>query len=186
LSVLLNDIAEIQTGVFAKTNYKGDVVYLQVNDFDEFGNHIGYWEPTLMHEELNPKHFLHKGDVLFAAKGSKNFAAVRNSDTPLAVASTSFFVIRIHDNKVMPEFLCWYLNQPDIQYILKSKARGTAIPSITKKPLENVEIPMLTLDKQKLILKIDSLRQKQRLILQKITLLKDHLIQQQVLKAVNK
>jgi restriction endonuclease S subunit len=185
LRVLLKDIAEIQTGVFTKPNVEGEIVCLQANDFDENGHHLGYWEPTILLSSLNPKHLLHKGDVLFAAKGSKNFAAVRSSDHPLAVASTSFFVIRLLRADILPEYVKWFLNQPDTIIRLKSEAKGTSIPSISKKSLEQVQIPLIPLDKQNLILKIEELRIKQKSNLKQITILKDQLIQQQLIKAIN-
>jgi restriction endonuclease S subunit len=185
LRVLLKDIAEIQTGVFAKPNVEGEIVCLQANDFDENGHHLGYWEPTILLSSLNPKHLLNKGDVLFAAKGSKNFAAVRSSDHPLAVASTSFFVIRLLSADILPEYVKWFLNQPDTIIRLKSEAKGTSIPSISKKSLEQVQIPLIPLYKQNLILKIDQLRISQKKLLQKIASLRDQLIQQQLNKAVN-
>lgn len=183
--VLLKDIAEIQTGVFAKTNVDGEVTCLQVNDFDESGNHSGIWVPSLSVESLHSKHFLLKGDILFAAKGYKNFAAVRTNSLPLAVASTSFFVLRIHKQNLLPEYVKWFLNQPDTIQRLKSEAKGTSIPSISKKSLEQIEIPSIPLDKQNLILKIDHLRISQKELLQKIASLRDQLIQQQLNKAVN-
>lgn len=185
MRVLLKDIAEIQTGVFAKPNVEGEIVCLQANDFDENGHHLGYWEPTISLTSLSPKHFLHKGDVLFAAKGSKNFAAVRSSDHPVAVASTSFFVIRLLSAEILPEYLKWFLNQPDTLSRLKSEAKGTGIPSISKKSLEQIAIPSISIDKQHLILKIEDLRLNQKQKLQQITMLKDQLIQQQIIKSIN-
>ncbi len=185
MRVLLKDIAEIQTGVFAKPNVDGDVVCLQANDFDEIGNHLGFWTPTISGDNLHSKHFLQQGDVLFAAKGNKNFAAVRTNSLPLAVASTSFFVLRIYKQNLLPEYVKWFLNQPDTIQRLKSEAKGTSIPSISKKSLEQIEIPSIPLDKQNLILKIDQLRISQKELLQKIASLRDQLIQQQLNKAVN-
>ncbi len=185
MRVLLKDIAEIQTGVFAKPNVDGNVVCLQANDFDESGNHLGFWAPTISGDNLHSKHFLNKGDVLFAAKGNKNFAAVRNHSLPLAVASTSFFVIRLLRADILPEYVKWFLNQPDTIQRLKSEAKGTSIPSISKNSLEQVEIPLIPLDKQNLILKIDHLRMIQKELLQKIASLKDQLIQQQIIKSLN-
>ncbi|HMS68454.1 MAG: restriction endonuclease subunit S [Saprospiraceae bacterium] len=185
MRVLLQDIAEIQTGVFAKPNVDGDVVCLQANDFDENGNHLGFWTPTISGDNLHSKHFLNQGDVLFAAKGNKNFAAVRNHSLPLAVASTSFFVIRLYNTDILPEYLKWFLNHHDTLNILKSEAKGTAIPSISKKSLEQIEIPSIPLHKQNLILKIDQLRISQKVLLQKIASLRDQLIQRQLNKAIN-
>lgn len=185
MRVLLKDIAEIQTGVFAKPNVEGDIVCLQANDFDENGHHLGYWKPTILLSSLSLKHLLHKGDVLFASKGSKNFAAVRSTDHPMAVASTSFFVIRLLRADILPEYVKWFLNQPDTIQRLKSEAKGTSIPSISKKSLEQIAIPLIPLDKQNLILKIDDLRMIQKELLQKIASLKDQLIQQQIIKSLN-
>jgi hypothetical protein len=53
---------------------------------------------------------LKDGDVLFAAKGTKNFAAVFENHNEPSVASTSFFVIRPTDKKVLPQYLAWFLN----------------------------------------------------------------------------
>ena len=85
----------------------------------------------------------------------------------------------------MPEYVKWFLNQPDTIQRLKSEAKGTSIPSISKKSLEKIEIPSIPLDKQNLILKIDHLRISQKELLQKIASLRDQLIQQQLNKAVN-
>ncbi|MBK6362565.1 MAG: restriction endonuclease subunit S [Saprospiraceae bacterium] len=162
MKVLLKDVAEIRTGVFVKPNIKGEVVYLQLNDFDENGNHKGHWVSSVSENDVNSKHYLCPGDVLFAAKGSKNFASVRVSKLPLAVASTSFFVIRIQKDELLPEFLMWFLNQPETILLLQAEAKGTDIPSISKKSLEQISIPVIPVTKQKLILKIDQYRQKQK------------------------
>ena len=158
---------------------------LQVSDFDDDGQHKGIWSLSVSQDDVQPKHILDKGDVIFAAKGSKNFAAMRRSRFPLAVASTSFFVLRINSDKLLPEFLTWYLNQPDTISSLKGEAKGTAIPSISKTSLEDIEIPVIPVEKQQLILKIDKFRKKQKKITQEIMSLKDELIQQQILKSLN-
>jgi hypothetical protein len=180
----LKYIANLRTGIFAKTAVNGDVVCLQVSDFDENGNHKGYWTPTIPREELQVKHLLMKGDILFAAKGSKNFAAVRSVDEPMAVASTSFFVIRIQNREILPEYIKWYLNQPETLSTLKAEAKGTGIPSISIKSLSEIEIPLIPIEKQRIIELIENQRQKQKVILLKITQLKDQLIHHQLLKAL--
>jgi restriction endonuclease S subunit len=185
LKQLLRDLVHIRTGVFAKTNIEGDMTCLQVSDFDDEGKHKGIWSLSVSQQDVDPKHILNKGDVIFAAKGSKNFAAMRSSDLPLAVASTSFFVLRITNDELLPEFLTWYLNQPEILSSLKAEAKGTGIPSISKTSLGDIEIPILPIDKQKLLLKIHSCRLKQKKIMHKIMSLKDELIQQQIQKSLN-
>jgi type I restriction-modification system DNA methylase subunit len=75
LKTTLKHITTIQTGVFAKPIQKGEIVYLQAKHFDENGELSEPLYPDLNAESKIHKHLLKKGDVLFAAKGTKNFAA---------------------------------------------------------------------------------------------------------------
>lgn len=168
MKTTLKDIATIRTGVFGKPENIGEIVYLQVKYFDENGQIIADLKPDLPQSEVKANHLLKPGDIIFAAKGSKNFAAVYEKHNPTAVASTSFFVICPKENQILPEYLVWFLNQPDTQKFLKNNSRGSDIASISKVVLENLEIPVPDLKKQQLILKISHLLQEEKSILQKI------------------
>ena len=144
----IKDIAHIQTGLFAKPSGIGELVYLQSRHFDENGQLLSVIHPDLKAEGISEKHMLKDGDVLFAAKGTKNFAAVFENHNEPSVASTSFFVIRPTDKNVLPEYLAWFLNSHPIQNLLKGQATGTSIPSISKHVLENLEI---TVDRKSVV-----------------------------------
>lgn len=176
----LSHLAAIQTGVFAKTIAVGDIVYLQAKHFDENGVLLNILHPDLLEEGISNKHILQPGDVLFAAKGTKNFATVYESKNPTAVASTTFFVIRISDSALLPEYLAWTLNHPNTQSFLKRNAIGSAMLSISKAVLGDLEIMLPTIEKQKCILKIAALSKKETAILQNIAELKQNYIQQQI------
>ena len=138
---------------------------------------------------INSRHLLRDGDILFAAKGAKNFAALYNSENKLAVASTSFFVIRLTDairTKLLPEFLVWFINNPPSLKLLKDQAIGTAIVSISKSVLADLEIPIPGVAQQKAILKIAELRNKERKIKSEIENLKEKQVQHAVRNALNK
>ncbi len=181
---LLKDIATIQTGLFAKSQEAGDVVYLQAKDFDENGQLLSVLYPDLSSDDISEKHLLRIGDVLFAAKGTKNFASVYESHHPLAVASTSFFVIRLRVNNVLPAYMACFLNNTNTQNLIKENARGTAMPSIRKSVLEEVEVPIPSLEKQMAIVQLASLvgaeHQLRLAILQK----RKQLIEHQIIKAI--
>jgi restriction endonuclease S subunit len=181
---LLKDIASIQTGLFAKPSGSGEVVYLQAKHFDENGRLLSTLSPDLEYREVSGKHLLRAGDVLFAAKGTKNFATVYENHNPPAVASTSFFVIRAFQNTVLPDFLSWYLNNAAIQAIIKAQAKGTAIPSISKNTLENLEIPIPSIPIQQSILQIAKLRNKEKALKEQIERLREKQIQQQITNAI--
>ena len=156
MNTKLSQIAEIKTGIFARPELEGEIIYLQAKDFDEFGDLSAILQAELKADSLTDKHLLKSGDVLFAAKGSKNFATVYRTNFP-AVASTTFFVIRIREPIVLPEYLVWLLNNSATKKLLKGQAIGSSISSISKKVLEELEITIPSLEKQRLILAISRL-----------------------------
>ena len=194
MKTTLKHIASIQTGIFAKTVSKGEIVYLQAKHFTENGQLHSSLHPDLKADNITEKHLLRHGDVLFAAKGTKNFAAWYESlptgpagKNQPSVASTSFFVIRLQENfsnKILPEFLVWLINHPIAQKFLKGKAIGTSIVSISKSVLEELEISVPDVQTQKAILKISQLHNTEKSLKHQIETLKEKQIQQQIINAI--
>lgn len=180
----IKDITSIQTGLFAKPSGIGELVYLQSKHFNENGELNTDLYPDLPAEDIVKKHILKNGDVLFAAKGAKNFAAVFENHNLPAVASTSFFVLRINDEKILPHYLAWFLNHPATMAILKGQAIGTSIPSISKQVLEALEIPVPDLKIQEAIIQLNKLRKKEKVLKQRIETLREKQIQQQIINAI--
>ncbi|TWI79032.1 type I restriction modification DNA specificity protein [Lacibacter cauensis] len=176
----IKDIAKLQTGLFAKPEQAGNVTYLQVKHFDENGHLQEALHPDLKANKVTEKHLLKQGDILFAAKGAKNFAAIYESHNPPAVASTSFFVIRLYQNGILPAYLAWYLNHPTTMTFLKEQAIGSSIVSISKTVLDELEIPVPSVEQQQAILHIASLQQRESWLYRKIEALREQLIQQQI------
>ena len=188
MKIKLHQIATIHTGVFARTTTKGDAVYLKAKHFDDDGNLIAKLHTDLSLNNTIQKHLLKPGDVLFAAKGTKNFAALYESNNKPAVASTSFFIIRLENNsqnKILPEYLVWFLNHPSTQKLLKRKAIGTNIVSISKTVLEELEIQVTDAQTQAIILNINQLWNKEKKLTRQIEALKETVIQQQILSRIN-
>ncbi|MCB0647758.1 MAG: restriction endonuclease subunit S [Saprospiraceae bacterium] len=183
---LIKDVANIHTGLFAKPVDTGEVVYLQSKHFDENGKLLNELHPDLFANSISEKHLLKNGDVIFAAKGTKNFAAVFEGHNLRAVASTSFFVLRISDRVLLPKYLAWFLNHPYTQAILKSNARGTAIPSIRKTVLDEMEIVIPALEKQIIILELSRLGNLETELRNQITALKRQLLEQTIINEINK
>ncbi len=180
----LKHIAFIQTGLFAKPIAEGDIVYLQAKHFDENGNLRSSLHPDIKADYITDKHLLKTGDILFAAKGTKNFAAVFENHNEPAVASTSFFVIRLTQKNILPKFLVWYLNHPFTQKLLKGQAIGTSIVSISKAVLEEMEVPVPDIKTQKAVLHIVQLRSEEKKLKQQIETLREKQIQQQIINVI--
>ena len=185
MKTLIKDITNIQTGLFAKPTDKGEVVYLQSKHFDENGKLQGELHPDLLANSISEKHLLKDGDVLFAAKGTKNFAAIYKNQNPAAVASTSFFVLRPTYEKILPEYLSWFLNHPETQILIKDKARGTAIPSIRKTVLEDLEISIPSIEKQMTVIRLSALLRIETELRMRILQQRKQLIEQQMIRAIN-
>jgi restriction endonuclease S subunit len=187
LRVALKHIAFIQTGIFVKPTKEGQIVYLQAKHFDETGILRSSLYPDLKAESISEKHLLQNGDIIFSAKGTKNFAALYESKNQPAVASTSFFVIRLNENfqdKVLPEYLTWYLNRASSQNYLKSQAVGSSIVSISKSVIDELELSIPNLNTQKAILRITHLINSERKLHQQIEMLREKQIQQQIINAI--
>ena len=189
MKTTLKHIANIQTGIYAQTVLSGTVVYLQAKHFNENGHLYDTVIPDLPLDNQTEKHLLNDGDVIFAAKGSKNFAAQYESKNGNCVASSTFLVIRLTDKfrtRILSEYLVWFINHQRTQEWLKAKARGSSIPSISKMDLQELEITIPLIEKQKAIVKIDSLQKTEQSILKKIQLLKEQYIQHRLISAINK
>ncbi len=186
MKITLNKISNIQTGVFAKPKTDGDVVYLQARHFDESGKLNTELHPDLNKSGIKSKHLLLPGDILYAAKGTKNFATLYEAKNIPAVASTSFFVIRIESSikNILPAYLVWFINQPDTQASLKKQAMGSSIASISKVVLAELEITIPTIETQKLILNIASLREQELALKSRIEQLKEKQIQHLIINAL--
>jgi len=183
----LGDIAEIKSGVFAQTEGRGDIIYIQAKHFSEDGLIYNQYYPDLRHDSKFDKHLLCDGDVLFAAKGHKNFAAIFDIQNGPAVASSTFLLIRIFEANrklIVPKYLHWCINNPESQKFLKNKAIGSALPSISKTVLEDLEIYLPSVSDQHKILKIQELRNKEKEIGKKIEELRDAQIQKIIDNAI--
>lgn len=130
---------------------------------------------------------LQHGDILFAAKGNKNFATIYERQNGLCVASSTFMVIRINpDSKdtISSEFLAWNINHPATQWWLKNNAIGSALPSISKVTLLEMEVTIPSIEKQNAILKINALRKQEQNIQHQLSNLKEQYIQQLLLTSL--
>ena len=187
--IILKDVADIRTGVYARPHNQGEVTYLQSNNFNEEGELTKIHPPELPLSDISEKHLLKTGDILFSAKGSRNFAFLFNSKTGLSVASSTFFVIKIkkeYEQKIMPAYLSWYLNHPKTKELLQLKARGSKMPSISKGDLQELEIRVPAVELQQKIIKIDELRKSQNKLLNQIKEFKDNYTQNIVFNKLNK
>lgn len=114
--------------------------------------------------------YLRSGDILFVARGNRNYA-VQIGEIPdglQAVASPHFFVIRLQDASLTPEFLTWFLNQTPCQQYFEQNAEGTMAKSIRRSVLEQTPIAIPLLQKQAAIVKLHKSHIQQQHVIQQL------------------
>lgn len=163
----------------------GDLSVIQMKDL--YGNYASIKSDLtkVSSEKISSKFFLQKGDVLFIAKGSNNFAIEYNLDLPKAIAASAFFILRPNTSKVVPAYLAWYINQSPVQQYLKENMAGTYIPNINKSTIEGIMVSLPAMDVQKKIVLIDDLRKKESLLMSQISEKREVAVRAALLDIVN-
>ncbi|WP_415176962.1 restriction endonuclease subunit S [Porticoccus sp.] len=120
---------------------------------------------------------LKQGEVVIAARGIHNTAALLqvNKTDKKVIPSNQLLVLTPRKN-ILPEYLCWVLNYPKTQQQLDEMRTGTNIPSINKKHLEELSIPLPEMEVQKQIIRLYQLRQKEKALVETLEINRDTLI----------
>lgn len=112
------------------------------------------WDTVVKTELAGKKQpdWLMNGDILFAARGSRNYAVLMNQVIGQVVSAPHFYILRMNEQSLLPEFLVWQLNQKPLQNYFDRAAQGSFTKSIKRAILEGAEITVPSLEKQKQIL----------------------------------
>ncbi len=96
------------------------------------------------------------GDVLFMARGVRNYAVMIRDIPDETLAPAAFFVIRVKPGvNVRPEFLCWWINQPQAQhYFRQLSGQSVQMPVVRRAVLERFKISLPALAVQEAILNV--------------------------------
>lgn len=95
--------------------------------------------------------WLAPGDVVFVARGTRNYAVCLREVPRPAVCSQYFFLLRIKSPTLLPEFLAWQINRAPAQRYLASNAEGSDQLSIRRPVLEALPIAVPPLSQQRLL-----------------------------------
>ena len=176
------EIAEVVSGVYLTAAPYGDVSYLQIKDLLSESP-----EKTASKVTLSPKnerYLLAKGDLLFAGKGTTYLCKVFDLDIP-AIASTTLYNIRLTSKDILPDYLCWYLNQPNVMAMMKTQQVGTGTPLIHKQVVEDFEIPVPDLDTQQQIVELAKLQVREKELYQAIAEKRQLITNQLIINKLN-
>jgi len=170
----LNKIAKIQSGYISRGRIdpREDGTCLLMQAKDVSADDLSYrtdalvrFRPTLSDKDW----FLKPGDIVFMARGSRNYSVLMGDLPDSVLAAACFFVVRVSNSGILPEFLCWYLNQLPVNgYLRRFSGRGVHMPVVKRAVLENIDIPLPTIKIQKQVSEIIKLLQKEQNLFKKL------------------
>lgn len=167
----LSEICNLKGGFQGKITEGGNVFKLiKLKDVNSDGvinyDELDYFTPE---KEMNDKYVLKKGDVILKAKSGDNIAAIIDGNEDNIVATSHYIILTVKDVSVLnPEYLEVYLNSEYAKEYYIRNSEGTSLSIIKLKAIEDMEIKLVDLKKQKEISKVYNLMKEEKKIVEKI------------------
>jgi restriction endonuclease S subunit len=177
----LKSIADIQSWFYIRTESTGDIIYLQAKYFDKFWDLKISLVPDINHEGIQKRYILKPGDILFSAKWTRNFATVYKQEYWPCIASSTFFIIKLKDTSILPEYLTILINESQWTSYFKNSLSWWTIQSIPKPALEEFEIYIPPKEKQQQTIQLYTLYKKELQLYQKLKAKKEILMNTMIL-----
>jgi hypothetical protein len=183
----LGDVAEVQMGYPFRSRVehdpKGTVAVVQMKDMDDANRvHVD----RAIRVELPPgkdRHLLRAGDLLFRSRGRSNGAALVAEGIGASVLAAPMLLIRPH--KVLPAYLCWYLNAPATQAQLSALSEGTSVRMISAEALKALDVPLPSPTAQHRIVEAAALADQEQSLMARIAALRQRLTDHILIKNVH-
>lgn len=150
--IKLKDVAEIFRGksVLKDDLQPGKIKVLNISNMDE-GELVFENMDTIQEEVRKVKRYqLEPDDVLLTCRGTLNKVAVFPETEQMVIASANIIVLRIKE-KIAPQYLKIFLDSPIGQMLIKSFQRGTTIMNINPNDIGEMEIPLLSMERQQIL-----------------------------------
>lgn len=175
------ELCNIHSGYTARGKLEplpeGGVPALQLRDVGTDGATPGAKLQRYDLGKLPDRYFVRGGEVVFRSRGEPNSAAAVGDILPEPAAVIVPLVIMRPDKKrVLPEYLAWAINQPDAQRRLGAEAQGTSLRMIPMAVLENLQIAVPDLSKQRRIVELNALARQEGQLLRHLAARKEEFV----------
>lgn len=185
------NISEVQTGLVlvrkrADANYKDANKYhmLTLKSFEPHGVLNEHeLDVFFSKEKLENKYLTNKGDVIIRLTAPYTAICINDMQEGLVIPS-NFAIIRLKEQKFIPEFIALFLNSEIIGKKFFKSAISTTIPLIKTTHLRDVDIPEKTLEMQKKIVELNQLQVKEKILLSHLMEEKDKLAKASINKII--
>ena len=154
----------------------GTVAVIQMRDLTE-DNKLSHRNLiTIKMDKLSDRHLVKRRDLIFRSRRQTTTAAIVDTEIGLAVVAGPLLRVRVTSKHVLPEYLCWFVNQSSAQAFLHSRATGTAMTVIGKAALDDLQVPLPPLETQKRIVALADLSNKEQKLMRELAAKKQKLV----------
>ncbi len=123
-------------------------------------------------EHLSPEYLSHVGDVIIRLTAPYT-AILIDASTAGIVISSNFVVIRTENKELLPEYLFWLINTPDVKRSIYENTSSNMLGAVKAKFFSDFEIQMLSLPEQQIIANMNALALKEAILLRQLANEKD-------------
>ena len=165
----IKQFAEVQVGYSFRSRLEvskdGEISVIQMKDLLQ-DNTVGCEDlVSIDMEAIKEHHLAQKGDLVFRSRGQTTTSAILLEDPGTAIVAAPLLRIRVTKfDRVLPEYLNWYISQRDAQIFLASRAKGTVQKMISKEVVEELEVYVPALQLQEHIVDLANLSARERII----------------------
>ena len=170
----LRDLASVRSGlVLSRKQSKGMTGYrypLMNLRCIQRGGDIDLKEADVYEarEPLKEEYLSRKGDIIVRLTAPYT-AVLIDETTSGMVVSSNFVVIRIEDERLLPEYLFWFLNTPQMKKKIYENATSNMLGAVKARLLSDFELSVLPAEEQHRIAQLNLLAKKESYLLKKLT-----------------
>lgn len=174
----IKNIADIISGYSFRASVSdyplGDTFLLQSGNIQEDMTLELKKDFKLDFKELKTKAFTKRNDILLGSKGNPSVGYVETDDKILV--SSSIYILRVNDQTVLPKYLAVYLDSTKGRKELNKITLGGYIKGISKTNLEELKIPIPSVEIQKNVISLYENIAKQKGFLERKTKINNEIL----------
>lgn len=173
--MLLSDIADIRIGLVItrkrakfESEIKAKYKLITLKNIEQDGSFTNEeFEMFNSIEVLNEEYLTKEGDILMRMSEPHTVVYIDKTKENLLVPSY-FAIIKVKNPNYLPEFVAWYLNTQNIKRMIKKNQTGGTIILISISNIGELKLEQIPIEEQKMIIKIDSLKNEELKLLSKL------------------
>jgi len=159
--VKLKEIATIRTGLvlsrkkaLLNAEFKKSYKQITLKSFSTTTSLISnYLDEFISNENIKDTYLSKAGDIVVRLREPNIAVYIDKSEEEMIIPSL-MVIIRVTHKDINNEYLAHYLNSTIVKKALQIQIKGTTIPMIKTKDLEDIEIILPTLKKQKILVNL--------------------------------